>query len=736
MGRNAHIHRQMMLKRRHPDFNGEHQISYRFDFDQCSINLRGRPDAVYREDNFLVVEEIKSVLASAEAFQGYTIENLNNFRTQLDLYLYLLRLQGQDHLRGRLHLINLAESGGDKTLDCAADFERTALLLEAAFSRLLAEIERRRNHYLNLKFVADELQFPFPTFRPQQKRMLEEVSAAAESGGRLMLSAPTGIGKTAGVLFPALKAAFQLDKKIYFATAKTTQRLIVRGLVDRLKLKSAPFSALFLTARAKLCPLEAEVCQWDSCQYICDFEDKMKRFSFIEEMYEGAVFDGENISRRALPVNMCPFAVALALAEYADLVVGDYNYVFDPRIMIRRIFADEGAAKIILIIDEAHNLPDRIRDCYSPEIAYSEVEFLLASLKGKASQWSFHKNAASFLRALVKFFHHLPEAVCPVELSSSDWSDLQAEAETLIMQFNLTPSDISIVKSDPLLKFLNEFIWFAKTAQLGEGMAYLYDNQRRILKALCLDPGLRLKDTMASFHSVIAMSATLAPNEFFAEMLGFYDRASNVNLLNPFPAENRKIRIIPEVSTLYKFRARFVPKIAEVIDRIYAEQPGGYFVFFPSYAYMQETAEWIKSPFLLQQAEMNEASRSDFLAEVAKGGKLFLAVLGGVFAEGVDYPGQLAGVIIVGPGLPLYCLETEMIRDYFDHCYGRGFEYAYVYPGMNRVIQAAGRLIRSETDRGSITLICSRFLQEPYRSLIPRDWYVEEVEELVVKSRN
>lgn len=734
MGRNAHLHRQTILRRQYPDFDGEYQISYHFEFSGTAIVLRGRPDAVYRDGEYLMVEEIKSVLTSAEAFQHYTIAALDNFRTQLDLYLYLLRLEGKTDLKGRLHLINLAESGGEKTFDYIPDFSRTALALETVFSRILSENERRKNHHLDLQYAAEALDFPFTEYRPYQKRMSDDVASIVESGGRLLLSAPTGIGKTVGVLYPALKTAFKLDKKLYFATSKTTQRLIVRDLVDKFKQKSAPFSALFLTARAKICPTQAEICDWDTCPYIDGFAEKMLRFSFIEEMFEGAVFDGEAICRKVLPVKMCPFAVSLALSEFADLIVGDYNYIFDPRIMMRRIFSEGGADKYILIVDEAHNLPDRIRNCYSPEIAYGDVELLLASLKGKASQWTFHKNSAHFLRNLIKILHGLSGETRPVELSLSDWNALLEEAETLIMQYNLSPSGMNFDKSDPLLKFLYDFTWFAKTAGLGDGIAFLYDKTKRLLKAVCLDPGLRLKEMMDSFHSVIAMSATLAPGGFFSEMLGLYDTASSLNLPNPFPAENRQIRIIPEVSTLFKFRSRFVPRIAEIIDGIYTENPGGYFVFFPSYAYMRETAQLIKSPVILQQSEMDEDSRTEFLRQVAEGGKLFLAVLGGVFAEGVDYPGQLAGVIVVGPGLPLYCAETEMMREYFDRQYGRGFEYAYVYPGMNRVIQAAGRLIRSETDRGSITLICSRFLQEPYRSLIPRDWYVEGVEELAGKS--
>jgi Rad3-related DNA helicase len=291
-----------------------------------------------------------------------------------------------------------------------------------------------------------------------------------------------------------------------------------------------------------------------------------------------------------------------------------------------------------------------------------------------------------------------------------------------------------IPSGDPILKFLHDFAWFCKVAEMGpEGFATVFPTESEVLKILCLDPGPRLREIMASFHSVIAMSATLQPAEFFAHLLGLDQNLECLTLPYPFPMENRQIRIFGQVSTLYKFRSRFARQVAEIIDNTYNEMPGGYFAFFPSYAYMKEVAQYLKSPLLVQNSEMSEEARSEFLQEVAKGGKVFLAVLGGIFAEGVDYPGQLNGVIVVGPGLPLYCLETELQRQYYDEIYGQGFNYAYVFPGMNRVIQAAGRLIRSENDRGTITLIDARFLQEPYRSLIPRDWYVEEVEELRIE---
>lgn len=694
--------------------------------------LRGRPDAVYLEDDTIVVEEIKSVLAGKEAFDNYRRETLANFCAQLDIYCYLLRLEGKEPVTARLHLVNVADAGGERTIDYGPDFGEIALKLEKALSRIVAEVEKQKNHHLNLQASAEELEFPFPESRPHQQRMMDEAAAAIESGGRLMLSAPTGIGKTAGVLFPALITAFKLGKKVYFATSKTTQRHIVRDFVDKLKGQYAPFSALFLTARAKLCPQQAEVCQWEECPYLDGFAEKMTRFGLIEEMFDGAVLTGEEIAERVTPVKMCPFAVSLELAKHADLLTGDYNYVFDPRVFLRRNFGEGGAKDYIIIVDEAHNLPERVRGYYSPELSADEVEMMLAGLQGKSYSGQFFKGAAALLRTVMRRLNDLGGAEGRVELNLMEWGEMYDTAERLIMEYFLSQTEFGGVDgSDPLLKFLRDLGWFCKTALLGGGIAFLYKPRERILQAVCLDPGLRIRDIMADFHAVIAMSATLEPPDFFSRTLGLYDTAEHVSLPYPFPAENRIIRIVPDVSTVFKFRSRFTRRIAEIIDRTYSENPGGYFVFFPSYAFLRETEPYVTSPHIIQESGMSEDDRNGFLREVALGGKVFLAVMGGIFAEGVDYPGQLNGVIVAGPGLPMYCAETEMIRAYFDEVYQRGFEYAYVFPGMNRVIQAAGRLIRSETDRGTITLIGKRFLQEPYRDLIPRDWYVEGVDELV-----
>ncbi len=734
IGRREHQKRQNVIRGKHPDFEGEYQVSHTFDLNGWSVTVRGRPDAVYREGEALVVEEIKTVAAGSGEFAGFNPDSLLFFKAQLDLYCYLLSLADTTVISGRLYLINIA-AAGERSFDFTPDYGRTALALEQALSRLLAEAERRRQHHLNLRRAAGELRFPHPEMRAHQGRMVEAVGGAVESGKPLMLSASTGSGKTAGALFPALTGAFKQGLQVFFATSRTTQRHIVREFAELLKRQEAPFSALFLTARAKMCPLNLERCQPEECAYLADFQSKFDRCTLPEELDGGAVLEAEEIAGRVLPLTLCPFFVSLKLAEEADLTVGDYNYVFDPSARLRGLFDEGGAKDYILIVDEAHGLPVRVRERYSPELLAPAVMELLASLKAKNYADPLFKEIARFLRAVLKFLRRCSEPdFFESDISLGELGELYQTTQRLTMGLCLEAARFgSNPAENPVFAFLKEFEWFCKVAEMGpKGFSPIYQREARSLKIACLDTAPVLREAMAQFHSVIAMSATLHPAEFFRNQLGFEEAAEYLELPYPFPQENRFIAIVPSVSTRYHLRSRFHSQIAEIVDRVYRAHPGGYFCFFPSFAYIEAVERHLESPHIVQRAEMSEEERNGFLAEVAAGGKVFLAVMGGIFAEGVDYPRQLQGVMVVGPGLPLYCAETELQRRHFDQQCDAGFEYAYAYPGMNRVVQAAGRLIRSGRDRGAVILIGARFAQEPYRSLLPRDWYVEHPGELVV----
>lgn len=735
-GRKEHVKRQKIITGLHPDFNGEYQLSYEFESSGYTIVLRGRPDAVYIENDSTIVEEIKTVAVDEETFSRLSGIDLPGFTAQLDIYCYLLYKNENKVVKSRLFLVNIA-TGNEKTIDRVTDFPALEKSLLELFTHITAEAERQRHHADNLTSSAKKLKFPYPNIRPHQNRMMDEVAAICETGGHLMLSAPTGSGKTAGVLFPALMNAFKTGKKVYFATARNTQKHIVREFVSLLKEKEAPFSALFITARRKICPPDEETCIWQDCRYMNDFEEKFRRCGLVGEMEDGAVISGEEIAERVLPLQICPFAAQVILEEKADFLIGDYNYVFDPSAILRNVFGDGGGGDFILIIDEAHNLPSRIRERFSPSITENEIMELFETIRGKSFSGTIHKRIAIFLRSLLKFIYRFLPEMESYEFDLKEIGKMQDICDRLLIEYYLHKAKFGDTDTDdPILKFLKSVLWFFKVVEMGpEGFAPLYNPDEKRLTYLCLDSAVILKEKMAEFHAVIAMSATLNPEEYFQNVLGLPENTTSVTLPSPFPAENRTVMIAANVSTKYSIRKRFYKQTAEIIEKVYSSKPGGYFCYFPSFQYMMDVAVFLKVPYRAQQTGMLENERGIFMEEVAKGREmLFLGVMGGIFAEGVDFPGKLNGVIIIGPGLPMFCEETELQRRYYDEVYGRGFDFTYVYPGMNRVIQAAGRLIRSETDVGVIVLVGSRFTQEPYRSLLPREWYVEHPTELIAKN--
>jgi DNA excision repair protein ERCC-2 len=357
------------------------------------------------------------------------------------------------------------------------------------------------------------------------------------------------------------------------------------------------------------------------------------------------------------------------------------------------------------------------------------------------------------LRRLDDYFTQLLEhgrerfegaAKFPAELHPGFFDEVKGEFESAMLRYFLYKKTHHLsTPNDPLERFYHDFNAFYNVLQLpGEEFSYIYDAEGRehVLKILCKDPGRFLGERMDGFHATVAMSATLVPPEFFRDVLGFdRDATRLVSFPSPFPQENRRVLVLPRFSTTYRLRSRSYEPIARTIEQIVSLKKGNYFVFFPSFDYLEAVGQHISSNHLAvvrQERSMSERDRAALLGRLtdSEQAHVVLAVQGGIFAEGVDYPGEmLIGAIIVGPGLPKYNYEQELMREYFQERYDAGFQYAYLYPGMNRVVQSAGRVIRREDDRGVIVLVGARFARPEYFSLFPRDWYVYSPKELIVK---
>ncbi len=471
----------------------------------------------------------------------------------------------------------------------------------------------------------------------------------------------------------------------------------------------------------------------------------------MDDLLDLEIITPDEVYDRGVAEKICPFELSLDLSLNVSVVIGDYNYVFDPNVYLRRFFLEQKYDDIILIIDEAHNLYSRGREYYSPELHRQKLKTLISRLKN-----SIHPvliDLQKFLESVDRHFMKLSKSADEsdsaakkflVKINKDFFKKRKVVLDEIIMEYYIyRRENVGPVRQDPIQDFFYDFIAFYNVLMLeGDEFSYIYDREGEedVLKILCKDPSKELGKRIRGFYATIAMSATLEPQKFYRDVLGFdRDKTIICSFPSPFPREYRKIVVVPDVSTRYKVRHRFYEKVGKIVGEITSLKKGNYFVFFPSFEYLEGVSPYLHQDdfdVISQERVMNEKERGALLKKLkSKEGKhLILAVQGGIFAEGVDYPGEmLIGVIVVGPGLPKVCFEQELIREYFSEQYGMGFEYAYLYPGMNRVIQSAGRLIRSEKDRGIIVLLGQRFCTQYYNSLFPIDWYEYSPNELVTR---
>jgi DNA excision repair protein ERCC-2 len=507
------------------------------------------------------------------------------------------------------------------------------------------------------------------------------------------------------------------------------------------------FSTLQVRAKERMCANDRILCHEDFCRFAREYPAKMARSKILERLRDSySHHDPDTVFEEARREEVCPFEVQLELAQRADAIVADYNYVFEPGVALRHL-RDEDLADAILIVDEAHNLPDRLRQTYSPELLEEELSALANRLRLQPGEIFADLLATleSVLELLQKAAEDLPEgeAIAETTPPAEKIHALRAEWEPKLARYLAWKRDTRLaLVDDPVLDAHFAMQRFAAVLGLY-GPDFTCVVERRPsgvrLALVCLDPARAVAPIFRQAASSILMSATLTPPEAIRRVLGLEsDRTSAISLPPPFPRENRKVMILPHVRTTFATREKNYGRIARLIADMSDAHAGNDLVLFPSYRFLEEVAARMpptRAHLLVQRPDLSDFERQQILQSLTSppsDGILLFAVSGGMYAEGVDYPGELlSGVFVVSPALPQVSFERELLRRYFDDRDEAGFDYAYLQPGMTRVVQAAGRLIRSETDRGVIALICRRFLEEPYASRLPRDWYGETPAELV-----
>ncbi len=574
-----------------------------------------------------------------------------------------------------------------------------------------------------------DLPFPFPAFRPGQREMIAAVTRALEHGERIFIQAPTGIGKTLAVLYPALHTlAGKFRRRIFYLTARTTGRRAAEAALAALRERGLRLKHLSLTAREKICPRPGAACTPEECPFAEGHYDRLP--AARETLFGRDAWTRPVLEAAAFEHRLCPFELSLDLVRWADLVAGDYNYAFDPQAALRRFFLEEGGDWTFLV-DEAHNLAERSREMFSAEIRrrpYRELgrqlgrelpglRRALSAIEAWMGEESRRTREAGGAKA---------EAAPPLELLAP-LREFTAAAERWLEKNRPAPYRRA------LLERYFEAAGFLKTAErFAETYAACSEllPHDLVLKLFCIDPSRPIAEALARCRAAVFFSATLSPGDYFRTLLAG-ENAASLALPSPFPREHLGVFVADRISTVYRHRAATREAVARML-RVFVEgRPGHYLLFFPSYEYLVQVLEVFRRgahgiEVLVQEPGMADAQREAFLARFEAGGGRTLAgfaVMGGVFGEGIDLAGpRLAGAAVVGVGLPAVCLERELIRRHFTSRLGRGYEFAYRIPGIHRVLQAAGRVIRSESDRGVLLLLDRRYAEAETRRLLPEAW--------------
>ena len=748
LGLGAEIHGRVLSERctAHPGYRSEVHLEARVPVEDWTAVLTGRLDGcIEREPGHWLIEELKSTNLSVDGIRpsGYAFER---DRRQLLGYCYLWRRLGHGRISGALVYVDI-ETGEEISLHVPFD-EEVERDLERRLGRLLGLWHAEQAVRKRKAEAAARLPFPHTAPRPVQEKLIEAVRAAVRGGENLIAEAPTGSGKTAAALYPALAEGLTQGKQVVFLTSKTLQQtMAVSALVA---MNQRAFHTIQIRAKERMCANDRIICHEEFCRFAKGYPEKMEASNLLGRLLDGhSHLDPDTVFEEARREEVCPFEVQLEVAARADALVADYNYVFEPAAALRHL-KEEDLGEAILLIDEAHNLPDRARQIFSPEIVESELAELrnrLALQPGQLFQ-DIVESVDELLATLAAAAEELPEgeAIAEIPPPAETVQQLRASWEPKFMRYLAWKRDTRLaLVDDPVLDFHYTLQRFAAVLSLlGPDFTCVVDRGGSgvRLALICLDPARALAPIFREASSTVLLSATLTPPEAIRRVLGLEpDRTSSLSLPPPFPAENRKVLIVPSVRTTYTARERNYGRIAELLAEMSDAHGGNDLVLFPSYRFLAEVAARMpptRSQLLVQRPELNPYERQRLLESLAApppGGTLLFAVSGGMYAEGVDYPGELlSAVFVVSPALPQVSFERELLRRYFDEKEEAGFDYAYLQPGMTRVVQAAGRLIRSESDRGVIALLCARFLEEPYVSRLPRDWYEETPAELVTRT--
>ena len=730
MLKGGRLHRKIQRSMK-GNYQAEVSLKRESEYEDVIIQVEGRADGIFTEDGEFWIDEIKGTYGNLQAMEvpepvhraqamcyGWIYGEKEGL-SQIGIQMTYSHLDTEDTRRFReIFSMEELKNWYQKLLD---DYHKW----------ISCSLSWKKERNASMK----DLQFPFP-YREGQREIVSGVYHTVSSKKTLFVQAPTGVGKTMSAIFPSVRAIGEgKGETLFYLTAKTITGTVAWEAFHTLRENGLKFKVTAITAKEKLCFLDSPECTPEKCPYAKGHFDRVND-AVYELWTTEEVYSREVIRAHAEKWQVCPFEMCLDLSVWVDGVICDYNYAFDPNVHLKRFFGENISGDYIFLIDEAHNLVERGREMYSAEISRQTLFTLRKKIRKHFPKLARALDKAS--RQMLELEEDLKASQNPYQVLSNPgvlpvtFLTISGELEEILEEKNL---------EEELRKEILEFYFvvrdFLNVSELVDENYVVYtecfgENDFR-LRLFCVNPAANLSEYLKKGRSAVFFSATLFPMLYYRELLTTETDAYGIYVQSPFSAKNRRILIGSDVSSRYTRRNHTeYRKIAEYISRCVWQRQGNYMVFFPSYRLMEDvyqvyeeefSVDWVRC--IRQNSDMTEREREEFLEEFQsrEGTLVGFCVLGGIFSEGVDLTGEsLIGAIIVGTGLPQIGSEREILKEYYDRKKQSGFDYAYRYPGMNKVLQAAGRVIRTKEDRGVILLLNDRFLGRDYGEIFPREW--------------
>ena len=724
----SRIHRKIQ-RQMGSNYQAEVPLKTEIVCDGFTMKIEGRADGLIHTKEQVMVDEIKGVLRELDRVQ----EPAGIHLAQAKCYASMVAEQeGVDEIGVQMTYCQM-ETEEVKRFQ----YSYRSNELKVWFDEVIRQYEKWAKFQIEWRKARNAsvkgIEFPFP-YRKGQRDLAVSVYRTILRKKKLFIQAPTGVGKTISTVFPAVKAVGEeLGEKIFYLTAKTITRTVAEQAFETLREQNLKFKVITLTAKEKICFCEETSCNPDDCPYAKGHFDRVND-AVYELLMREDVMSREVLEAQARKHKVCPFEMALDVSTWVDGVICDYNYVFDPDARLRRFFAEGGAGGYLFLIDEAHNLVERGRQMYSAELCKEDFLAVKKLVKGEALRFAKRLEACNKILLAMKKECENYKVLDNISHFGIQLMNVLSETDRYLEE---------CVDKEVRETVLDFYFQVRSFLNIYDGLDENYvvyteyqENGRFVLKLFCVNPAANLQKCLDKGNSAVFFSATLLPIQYYKRLLSTEKDNYAVYIDSSFDTKKRLLMNGVDVSTRYAMRSReMYQRYATYIFRVVKAKMGNYLIFFPSYRFMedvyQEFTQLLASDeeemeLVIQQKHMDEEERENFLRAFEMGREKSLigfGVLGGIFSEGIDLTNEkLIGTLIIGTGLPQVCNEREILKSYFDQKGLYGFDYAYRYPGMNKVLQAAGRVIRTEDDRGVILLLDERFQREKGKEIFPKEW--------------